>query len=135
MPTSNERERTKVLFVDGDIKLLEKAKQRLQLRDDFDVESATSVKEALKKIKNKKTDAIICDCDMPVTDGFAFLKALRDNGNSVPFIVFTVTEDKKKAIKAFSLGANGFIGKYGDPEVVFSTLKRCIEKSLLKNNQ
>ncbi len=64
------------------------------------------------------------------TDGLEFLKALRESGNNVPFIVFTVTEDKETALKAFNLGANGFVGKSGDPEVVFSTLKRCIDESL-----
>ncbi len=75
-------------------------------------------------------DAIVCDIQMPITDGFEFLKTLRENGNNVPFIVFTVTEDKQKALKAFNLGANGFVGKSGDPETVFFTLQRCITKSV-----
>jgi len=75
-------------------------------------------------------DAIVCDIQMPITDGLEFLKTLRENGNNVPFIVFTVTEDKQKALKAFNLGANGFVGKSGDPKTVFSTLQRCIEKSV-----
>jgi DNA-binding NtrC family response regulator len=132
MSISDKKERIKVLFVDNDVKFLKRAKECLQIQNEFDIESASSIKEALAKIKHEKTDAIVCDCEMPVTDGFEFLKALRDGGNRVPFIVFTVTEDKEKAIKAFSLGANGFIGKYGDPEVVFNTLKRCIEQSLNK---
>jgi len=44
--------------------------------------------------------------------------------------VFTVAEDKETALRAFKLGANAFVGKYGDPEIVFSTLQRCIEKSI-----
>ncbi|MHC3129584.1 MAG: response regulator [Candidatus Bathyarchaeota archaeon] len=67
---------------------------------------------------------------MPLTDGFEFLKALRNSDDNVPFIVFTVTEDKETALKAFKLGANAFVGKSGDPEAVFSTLQRCIEKSV-----
>ena len=130
MQASNKKERTKVLFVDGNRKFLKTAKYCLELRGNFEIESATSVEEALQKLKKKKTDAIVCDCEMPVTNGFEFLKALRDNGNHIPFIVFTVTEEKEKALKAFSLGANGFVGKYGDPGVVFYTLTRCIEKSL-----
>ena len=63
---------------------------------------------------------------MPTTDGFEFLKSLRDSGNDVPFIVFTVTEDKETALKAFRLGANGFVGKYGKPQVIFSTLMKRI---------
>lgn len=130
MQTSNKREPIQVLFVDDDKEFLKSAKQCLKLRGNFDIESAFSVDEAMEKMKKKKPDAIVCDIRMPLTDGFEFLRALRDSDYNVPFIVFTVAEDKETALKAFKLGANGFVGKSGDPEVVFSTLQRCIEKSV-----
>ena len=130
MQGSNKKEQIKVLFVDDDKEFLKSAKQCLNLQGNFDIESAFSVAEAMEKMKKKKPDAIICDIQMPLTDGFAFLKALRDSEYNVPFIVFTVTEDKETALKAFKLGANAFVGKSGDPEAVFSTLQRCIEKSV-----
>jgi len=130
MQTSNKREPIQVLFVDDDKEFLKSAKQCLKLHGNFDIESAFSVDEAMEKMKKKKPDAIVCDIRMPLTDGFEFLRALRDSDYNVPFIVFTVAEDKETALKAFNLGANGFVGKSGDPEVVFSTLQRCIEKSV-----
>ena len=130
MQTSNKKEQTKVLLVDDDVDFMKSAKQCLNLQGNFEIEAASSVNEALEMMTKQKTDIIICDIQMPVTDGFEFLKSLRESGNNVPFIVFTVTEDKETALKAFSLGANGFVGKYGSPEVVFSTLQRCIEKSV-----
>ena len=130
MQGSNKKEQIKVLFVDDDKEFLKSAKQCLNLQGNFDIEAAFSVDEAMEKMKKKKPDAIICDIQMPLTDGFEFLKALRDSEYNVPFIVFTVTEDKETALKAFKLGANAFVGKSGDPEAVFSTLQRCIEKSV-----
>ena len=130
MQTSNKNKKTKILFVDDDIEFLKSAKQCLKLQGNFDIESAFSADEAMEKMKKKKPDAIVCDIQMPMTNGFEFLKSLRESDNNVPFIVFTVTEDKEKVLKAFNLGANGFVGKSGDPEVVFSTLQRCIEKSV-----
>jgi len=130
MQGSNKKEQIKVLFVDDDKEFLKSAKQCLKLQGNFNIEAAFSVDEAMEKMKKKKPDAIICDIQMPLTDGFEFLKALRDSEYNVPFIVFTVTEDKETALKAFKLGANAFVGKSGDPEAVFSTLQRCIEKSV-----
>jgi len=130
MQASNKKEAIQVLFVDDDEEFLKSAKQCLKLQGNFDIESASSVDEAMEKMRKKKPDAIVCDIQMPLTDGFEFLKALRESEYNVPFIVFTVTEDKETALKAFNLGANGFVGKSGDPEVVFSTLQRCIEKSV-----
>jgi DNA-binding NtrC family response regulator len=130
MQTSNKKEQTKILFVDDDIEFLKSAKQCLKLKGNFNIETAFSADEAIEKMENKKHDAIVCDIRMPLTDGFEFLKALRESGNNIPFIVFTVAEDKETALEAFNLGANGFVGKSGDPEVVFSTLQRCIEKAI-----
>jgi len=130
MQPSNKKEQTKVLLVDDDVEFMKSAKQCLQLQGNYNIETAFSVDEALDKMTQKETDVIVCDIQMPVKDGFEFLKTLRESGNKVPFIVFTVTENKETALKAFSLGANGFVGKYGNPEVVFSTLQRCIEKSV-----
>ena len=130
MQTSKKKEQTKVLLVDDDVEFLKSAKQCLNMQGNFDIESASSVNEALEKMTKNNPDAIVCDIQMPMTDSLEFLKTLRENGNNVPFIVFTVTEDKQKALKAFNLGANGFVGKSGDPKTVFSTLQRCIEKSV-----
>ena len=130
MQNSNKKEKTKILFVDDDVEFLKSAKQCLKLQSNFDIESAFSADEAMEKMRKKRPDVIVCDIQMPLTDGFEFLKTLRENDKEVPFIVFTVTEDKETALKAFNLGANGFVGKSGDPEVVFSTLQRCIEKSI-----
>jgi CheY-like chemotaxis protein len=127
---SNKKEQISILFVDDDKEFLKSAKRCLSLQGKFSIKAAFSVDEALEKMKKKKPDAIVCDILMPLTDGFEFLKALRESGNNIPFIVFTVAEDKETALEAFNLGANGFVGKSGDPEIVFSTLQRCIEKAI-----
>ncbi|PVX25724.1 MAG: hypothetical protein CW691_03635 [Candidatus Bathyarchaeum sp.] len=130
MQTPKMKEPIKILFVDDDEAFLKSAKQILTLQGTFKIESTYSVEEALQKMKQTETDVIVCDIQMPEKDGFQFLKMLRKENNKIPFIVFTVTDDKETALKAFSLGANGFVGKYGDPKTVFETLQRCIEKSV-----
>lgn len=130
MQPQTKKEPVKVLFVDDNAEFLKSATQCLNLHGKYKIDSAFSVEEALKKMEHNKPDAIICDIQMPITDGFTFLKMLRDNGNNIPFIVFTITEDKDKALRAFRLGANGFVGKSGAPETVFSTLQRCIDKAV-----
>ena len=127
MQNTNERKQVTVLLVDDDEDFLTSAKECLNLEGNFDIETALSSDEALKKMLNKKPDVIVCDIQMPMINGFQFLKMLRDSGNSIPFIVFTMTDKKEVAVQAFHLGANGFIGKYGDPTLVYPQLKKCIE--------
>ena len=123
---------TKVLLVDDDSDLLQSVKDGMAIHSQFDFDLALSAEEAFKKIENMEYDAIVCDIQMPVMDGFEFLKSLRKMGNNVPFIVFTVTDKSDIAIKAFRLGADGFVGKFGQPRAVFSTLSRCIDNAIYR---
>jgi DNA-binding NarL/FixJ family response regulator len=131
LPKTNQ---IQVLFVDDDSQLLNTVKKCLNLECNYDVDLAFSADTAVEKMIQKEYDAIVCDIQMPMTNGFEFQKALRDNGNDIPFIVFTATEDKETALKAFRLGANGFVGKYGKPQVIFSTLIKCIN-DVINNSQ
>jgi len=119
----------KVLLVDDDPAMLESVKENMNLRCDFVFDCARSAYDATEMLCQKDYDAIICDVQMPELDGFEFLKTLRDSGNDIPFIVFTVTDNKETALKAYQLGANGFVGKFGRPEVVFPTLIKHIEQA------
>jgi CheY-like chemotaxis protein len=119
-----------VLLVDDDSALLESVKQGLDLTSKYSFDLAFSAEGALEKMEQTDYVAIVCDIQMPVMDGFEFLRSLRANGNEIPFIVFTVTDDKATALRAFRFGANGFVGKYGKPEVVLSTLVKCIDDAV-----
>ena len=130
MQTPARKKHIKLLLVDNDADFLKSAQQCLKLHVDYDIVSAFSVDEALKKITKEEIDIIVCDIQMPVIDGLQFLKQLREQNNNIPFIVFTITQDKEKALRAFNWGANGFVGKTGDPEIVFSTLQKCIDKAI-----
>jgi CheY-like chemotaxis protein len=128
-------ESIRVLFVDDDKELSKSANECLNLIGEYKINLVTSADEASKKLAKGEYDAIVCDINMPLISGLDFLKLLRDSGNTIPFIVFTVTEDKETVLRAFSLGANGFVGKYGDPKVVFSTLKKCIDEAVTAKRQ
>ncbi|MCW4015939.1 MAG: response regulator [Candidatus Bathyarchaeota archaeon] len=120
----------RLLLVDDDSDLSTTVKKGLALQCDYDVDLVSSVDDALEKMTQKDYDLIVCDIRMSLTDGFEFLNELRTSGNQIPFIVFSVADDKETALTAFSLGANGFVGKYGNPKVVFSILKRCIDEAV-----
>lgn len=128
--TFTDKKHIKILFVDDDVEFVKSAKQCLKLHGNYEITCAFSVAKALELLTKNKFDAIISDLHMPIIDGLEFLKTIRENNDKTPFILFTVTEDKQKALKAFDLGADGFIGKTGDPQTVYSILKRCIEKAV-----
>jgi two-component system chemotaxis response regulator CheB len=76
------------------------------------VASASNGEEAIKKVIEKKPDVIVLDLEMPVMDGFAFLRWLMAN-HPTPVIVVSSRTSDRSVFKALELGAVDFIGKPG----------------------
>ena len=123
---STEETLIHVLHVDDDAGYLKTAKQILEMQGSFQVETASSVEEAMEKMEEKTFDVIVSDYIMPGKDGLEFLKELRERRNSIPFIIFTGKGREIVAIKALNLGANQYINKIGKPETVYSELAHGI---------
>lgn len=69
-------------------------------------------------------DLIILDLNLPVMDGFEFLKWLKEeSGLSLPVLVFTVSGSAQVKSKALAAGATGFFVKPKE----FETLVRLAE--------
>jgi len=116
----------RVLHVDDELGFLKVAQQCLETQGAFQVETALSVEEALKKMKKQTFDVIVSDYMMPGKDGLEFLKELKDSGDKVPFIMFTGRGREEVAVKALNLGADQYINKIGDPETVYGELAHGI---------
>jgi PAS domain S-box-containing protein len=130
---SDEKKLIRVLHVDDELGLLKVAKQCLELQGPFHVETAGSVEEALNKLKEKEYDAVVSDYQMPGKDGLEFLEMLRKNGNTIPFIMFTGKGREEVAVKAWSLGADHYVNKTGDPETVYCELAHCLRSTVDKH--
>jgi PAS domain S-box-containing protein len=121
-------ERIRVLHVDDDQAFLKVAKQCLDTQGEFEVDTASSVNEALEKLKKKEYDVVVSDYKMPDKDGLEFLKELREKGNTVPFVVFTGKGREEVAIEALNLGADQYLNKVGETETVYTELAHNIKK-------
>ena len=112
----------RVLHVDDDQSILEISKLMLMDLGNFDIDHASSVDEAFKKLETQVYDAVISDYEMPQKDGLQFLKEVREKKSTIPFILFTGKGREEVVIKALNLGADGYINKQGTPETVYGEL-------------
>jgi PAS domain S-box-containing protein len=122
--------RIRVLHVDDDLTFLSISKQCLEKQGEIDVDTVSSVNEALGKLKKTDYDIIVSDYQMLGKDGLEFLKELRKKGNTVPFIVFTGKGREEIAVKALNLGALGYFTKQGQPETVYGELAHGIRQAV-----
>lgn len=119
-----------VLLVDDEKTLLEATSVYLKRRENIETDFCFSPEEARFKLKKQKFDAIISDYDMPEENGIEFLKSLREQNDTIPFILFTGKSREEIAIAALNNGADYYIQKGGDVKTIFSELAMMIRKSV-----
>ncbi|MFA5332093.1 MAG: GAF domain-containing protein [Methanoregula sp.] len=119
------------LYVDDEPALLEVGKIFLERSGGIHIDTAGSAQDALKKMHDTPYDAVISDYQMPVMDGIALLKAVRELYPALPFIMFTGKGREDVVIEALNNGADHYIQKGGDSRSQFAelvhTLKRSVE--------
>jgi len=125
-----EKTPIQVLHVDDEPGLLKASKQILEMQGPFQVETASSVEEAMERMKKKAFDVIVSDYVMPREDGLQFLKELREKDSRIPFIIFTGKGREEVAIKALNLGADQYLNKGGRPEAVYGELAHSIRTTV-----
>jgi len=113
------------LIVD-DSRVIRKVARQIFEALDFSCEEAENGQMALDSCQKSMPDVVLLDWNMPVMDGMQFLRALRkmsNGGDSV--VVFCTTENDMKHIQeAMTNGANEYIMKPFDADIVRSKLSQ-----------
>lgn len=109
-----------VMVVDDSL-TVRRASQKMLERNGFKVIFGKDGADALEQLQMFIPDIILSDIEMPKMDGFEFVKNIKNTEkySKIPVIMITSrTADKHKEY-AFSLGANGFLGKpYNEEELM-----------------
>jgi DNA-binding response OmpR family regulator len=126
----DEKKSIRVLHADDELVLLKIARRCLEMKGPFQVDTASSVEEAIGRMEKEDYDAVVSDFQMPGKNGLEFLRELRHGGKSVPFVMFTGKGSEELAIRAMNLGADHYLSRTGDPETVYSELAHAIRSSV-----
>ena len=120
----------RALCIDDDPALLDISKTFLERDGEIAVESSISAMDAMVMLETKHFDVIVCDYQMPKIDGIQFLKSLRIQGRTTPFILFTGKGREDVVIDALNNGADFYLQKGGDPKTQFMELTNIIKRSV-----
>lgn len=77
----------------------------------FTVESAATGPEGLALARNGAWHLLILDVNLPVIDGFALCRKLRDAGDDVPVIFLTARDDPADLREGFTGGGDDYLTK------------------------
>ncbi|HIJ07686.1 PAS domain S-box protein [Methanocalculus sp.] len=132
--TGSEAQPLSVLYVDDEPALLDIGQLFLERTGDIAVTTTGGAEEGLRLIADHRFDAIVSDYQMPGMNGIAFLKHLRQSGNTIPFIIFTGKGREDVVIEALNSGADFYLQKGGDPKSQFAELINMIHAAVAHKN-
>ncbi len=100
------------------------------LKEEYDIQMATSGMKAIMMIAKKKPDIIILDYDMPVCDGKMTLHMIRDveEAKDIPVVFLTGIRDIEHIQAVLALNPAAYLLKPAKKEVLVETIEKILGK-------
>lgn len=124
---ANQQIRKHIVIADDNPVNLDLAE--MVLREHYKVTKLISGEQLLKFLKRMKPDMILLDIKMPGMDGYETLSRIRGcaETQSIPVIFLTGQRDTDSEREGFRLGAQDFIAKPFDNEVMLARIRSQME--------
>lgn len=108
---AEKEENKSLLIIDDEVLFSESLKEIL--RDEYDVHTASSVKEGVKKCLDARVDLILMDVMMPEISGIEGCRRFKETEGckDIPIIAVTAEESQERLQSAFDAGAIDYIRK------------------------
>ncbi|MFN8243977.1 MAG: response regulator transcription factor [Ferruginibacter sp.] len=134
-PNDNAKEPIKVIIADDHVLYRAGVKTALSAKPDVKViAEADNGSHLLNLIRNISADVILLDIQMPIMDGISTLPEIKKIAPNTKVIMLTMMEDHSMVTKLMELGANSYLAKTSDIEVIYEAIKTCFEQEYYFNS-
>ena len=123
-----EATKPKLLLCEDDTNLGMVLKNYLELND-YDVVLERDGRLGLAAFQREKIDMCLLDVMMPNMDGFAVAEEIRDINPDVPLFFLSAKTMKEDIIQGYKLGADDYITKPFDSEVLLLKIKAVLKRN------
>jgi DNA-binding NarL/FixJ family response regulator len=106
---------------------------RLMLEQDNQIKvvaEAENGEEAIKKMESQVIDVVLMDIRMPVMNGLEATRRIKKRWPLVKILILTTFNDDEYAIQALKDGANAFLLKTSDKDVLLNAVHSCFHGGL-----
>jgi DNA-binding response OmpR family regulator len=100
----------------------------------FDVTLARDGKEAWELFNQDKPDICVLDVMMPEMDGFTLGEKIKQAQPDVPLIYLTAKSLKEDIVRGLKIGADDYITKPFDPEVLILRINNILKRAYSSMN-
>jgi two-component system, chemotaxis family, chemotaxis protein CheY len=136
MEITAEIAKKNILIVEDAISMRHTIKASLRAQGFTSLIEAGDGQQALKLMKSKKINLVICDWMMPIMSGPELFKQIQSDKKykNLPFILLTGNDQKDSVTEALKIGIKHYVVKPFNPqklaEKVFDLLQEQINKSV-----
>jgi CheY-like chemotaxis protein len=124
-------ERTKIMVVDDEKQICENVAKILK-KNNYEIETATSADEAMKKMAGESFSLLISDIVMPEKNGLELLNMVKNQWPTTKAVMMTAYASTDTAMKAIRLGALDYVPKPFTPNELRKTVEAALEGKLIE---
>ena len=89
--------------------------------------------QLLSVLKHIQPDVVLLDIQMPIMDGISTLPEIKKLYPDIRVIMLTMHNDHSMITKLMELGANSYLTKNSDPELIYEAIKTVHEEEFFFN--
>ena len=135
MPKPDSNNPIQVIIADDHVLYRAGVKTALSAKPDVKViAEADNGVHLLNLLKVIPTDVILLDIQMPIMDGITVLPEIKKVCPQAKVIMLTMMDDHSMITKLMELGANSYLTKTSDSEVIYEAIKTCYEQEYFFNS-
>jgi len=118
----------RALIVEDEEDLAELVKEMLQEKH-FTVDLAADGEEGMYYALNQEYDILLLDVMLPVQDGWALLKKIRQQGIWTPVIMLTALAEVRDRVQGLKMGADDYVPKPFHMDELFARVESVIRRT------
>ena len=122
----------RILLVEDDPNFGTVLKEYLTINN-YEVVLAKNGMEGFEKFKKADFHLCILDVMMPYKDGFTLAQEIREKDKEVPIIFLTAKSLKEDVLKGYKVGADDYLNKPFDSEVLLLKIKAIIQRKTVES--
>lgn len=124
----------KLFFVEDDLSFGSVMKSYLELNA-YEVTWVNDGKFAVERFKNGQFDLVILDVMLPHVDGFTIGRQIKQISPGLPLIYLTAKTLKDDVLKGYDIGADDYVTKPFDSEVLLCKIEAILKRSSEANSK
>lgn len=124
----------KVIIADDHVLFRAGVKTAISFHKDIKIiAEADNGMQLLTVLKHIQPDVILLDIQMPIMDGISTLPEIKKLYPEIKVIMLTMHNDHSMISKLMELGANAYLTKNSDSEVIYEAIKTVYEQEFFFN--